>query len=122
MTAGAAAVRPLASRGSVAIVLDGHLGLRVGTQVLELAGLELGAQCLDQLVGEADRSRHQLRSLVDTGGGPQSLDRLRVAREAHVADPEATVGSELHALHLGELFLRRKFMRNGPARRTRHKT
>ena len=46
-------------------VLDGDLGLAVGTQVVQHVGLADGGEALGEPVREVDRHRHQRRGLVD---------------------------------------------------------
>ena len=45
-------------------ILNRNLGLRVGAEEVELAGLAHFSQLGYQLVGQLDRHRHQFRSLV----------------------------------------------------------
>ena len=50
--------------GAVAVVRDGDLGLAVGAQVGQLAGLAHRGEALGEAVREEDRQRHQLGGVV----------------------------------------------------------
>ena len=64
-------------------VLDADLALAVGTQEIELAGAPHFAQLANQLVGQHDRQRHQLRGFVAGVAEHQALVAGAAGIDAH---------------------------------------
>ena len=86
------------AHGALALVLDRHLRLAIGTEEVEIVRLAYFRQAARQLVREHDRERHQLRRLAAGEAEHQSLiagaagvdalrdvGRLRVDRRDHRA-------------------------------------